>query len=48
MSDSFGTPWTVATSVLCPWDFPGKNTRVGFHFLLQDPPDPEMKLASPA
>ena len=20
---------------LCPWDFPGKNTGVGFHFLLQ-------------
>ena len=19
----------------CPWDFPGKNTGVGFHFLLQ-------------
>ena len=22
-------------SLLCPWDFPGKNTRVGCHFLLQ-------------
>ena len=21
---------------LCPWDFPGKNTRVGCHFLLQE------------
>ena len=21
--------------LLCPWDSPGKNTRVGFHFLLQ-------------
>ena len=20
---------------LCPWDFPGKNTGVGYHFLLQ-------------
>ena len=29
------TPWTVATSLLCPRDFPGKNTRVGCHFLLQ-------------
>ena len=28
----FATPWTVA---LCPWDFPGKDTRVGCHFLLQ-------------
>ena len=23
-------------SHLCPWDFPGKNTGVGCHFLLQD------------
>ena len=23
------------TRLLCPWDFPGKNTRVGHHFLLQ-------------
>ena len=23
------------TRVLCPWDFPGKNTGVGYHFLLQ-------------
>ncbi|KAI4548094.1 hypothetical protein MG293_000424 [Ovis ammon polii] len=22
--------------VLCPWDFPGKSTRVGFRFLLQE------------
>ena len=22
------------TRLLCPWDFPGKNTGVGFHFLL--------------
>ena len=22
-------------SLLCPWDFPGKNTGVGCHFLLQ-------------
>ena len=21
--------------LLCPWDFPGKNTGVGCHFLLQ-------------
>ena len=30
----FSTPWTVAR-LLCPWDFPGKNTRMGYHFLLQ-------------
>ena len=26
----FVIPW-----ILCPWDFPGKNTGVGCHFLLQ-------------
>ena len=30
----FATPWT-APRLLCPWDFPGKITRVGCHFLLQ-------------
>ena len=24
-----------ADRLLCPWNFPGKNTRVGCHFLLQ-------------
>ena len=31
----FVTPWTIATRLLCPEDFPGKNTEVGCHFLLQ-------------
>ena len=31
----FVTPWTVAYQALGPWDFPGKNTGVGCHFLLQ-------------
>jgi len=31
----FATPWTVAYRLLCPWDSPGKNTRVGCHALLQ-------------
>ena len=31
--DSFANPWTVR--LLCPWDFPDKNTRVGCHYLLQ-------------
>ena len=31
----FATPWTIAARLLCPWDFPSKNTRVGCHFLLQ-------------
>ena len=28
------TPWTAPTRQLCPWDFPGKSTRVGCHCLL--------------
>ena len=33
----FASSWTVATdgTLLCPWDFLGKNTGVGCHFLLQ-------------
>ena len=32
----FATPWIVAcTKLLCPWDFQGKSTGVGCHFLLQ-------------
>ena len=30
------TPWKVAYwGLLCPWDFPDKNTGVGCHFLFQ-------------
>ena len=29
------TPWTVSCQALCPCDFPGKNTGVVCHFLLQ-------------
>ena len=31
----FVTPETVATNLLCPQDFPGKNTGVGCHSFLQ-------------
>ena len=31
----FATPWIAPTRLLCPWNFPGKNTRVGRHSLLQ-------------
>ena len=34
MSDS-ATPCTVPARLLCLWDFPGKDTGVGCHFLLQ-------------
>ena len=29
----FVTPWTIPASLLCLWNFPGKNTGVGWHFL---------------
>ena len=29
------TPWTEPARLLYPWDFPGKNTGVSCHFLLQ-------------
>ena len=35
MSNSFVTPWTMPARLLCSWDFPGENTGVGCHFLLQ-------------
>ena len=31
----FVTPWIVAHHSPCPWNFPGKNTGVGCHLLLQ-------------
>ena len=35
LSDSFATPWTVATRLRCPWNSPVRNTGVACHFLLQ-------------
>ena len=35
VSNSLQPPWTVATGLLCSWDFPDKNTGMGCHFLLQ-------------
>ena len=31
----FATHGLSPIRLLCPWDFPGKSTRVGCHFLLQ-------------
>ena len=31
----FVTPWAVADQAPLPWNSPGKNTAVGYHFLLQ-------------
>ena len=37
MSSSFATPQTEEPArLLCSWDFPGKNTGVSCHFLLQE------------
>ena len=35
VSDTFVTHGPQPTRVLCPWVFPGKNSGVGCHFLLQ-------------
>ena len=35
MSDSLRSHGLEPTSLLCPWNSPGKNTGVGYHFLLQ-------------
>ena len=44
----FVTPRTVACQLLHPWDFPGKKSGVGCHFLLQEIfPDPGIEPGSP-
>ena len=49
MSDSFQPHGQQPTRLLYPWDFPGKNTGVGCHALLQgNLPDPGIKPRSPA
>ena len=35
VSDSLRPHGLQLTGLLCPWDFPGKSTGVGCHFLLQ-------------
>ena len=35
VSNSLRPHGLMPTRLLCPWDFPGKNTGVGCHFLLQ-------------
>ena len=36
----FVAQWTIASRLLCPGNFPGKNTGVGCHFLLQGSSQP--------
>ena len=48
VSDSLRPHGLQPTELLCPWDFPGKNTGVGCYFLLQgDIPNPRIKPKSP-
>ena len=48
LSNCIVTPWTVASRLLCPWDFPGKNIGVACHFLLQGIfPDQRIEPMSP-
>ena len=35
VSDSLRPQGLQPARPLCPWDFPGKNTGVGYHFLLE-------------
>ena len=45
----FATLWTVAHQAPLSWDFPGKNTGVGCHFLIQgNLPDVGIEPRSPA
>ena len=45
----FCDPRDSPTRLLCPWEFPGKNTGVGCHFLLRGGlPNPGIKPMSPA
>ena len=47
--DSLWSNGLLPTGLLCPWDFPSKNTGVGCHFFLQGIfPDPGIEPGSPA
>ena len=48
LSNSLGPHELQPARFLCPWNFPGKNTGVGCHFLFQEIPDPGITLLSPA
>ena len=48
MSDSLGAHGLHPTGLLCPWDSPGKNSRVGCHFFRQGLLGPGIEPTSPA
>ena len=41
----FVTPWTIPSRLLCPWNFPGKNSGVGL--LFPSPGDPPTQGSNP-
>ena len=43
---TLATPWTIAW-LLCPWDFPGKNTGVDCISFSRELPKPGIELGSP-
>ena len=47
VSDSLWPQGLKPNRPLRPWDFPGKNTGMGYHFLLQGIFDPEAERMSP-
>ena len=50
MSDSFQPHGLQPTRLLCPWDFPGKSTGVGCHYLLRQkyPTSPKVQAQTKA
>ena len=40
VSDSFQPHGLQPSGLLCPWDFPGKNTEVGCHFFSRESSQP--------
>ena len=49
VSDSLQPHGLLPARLLCPWNFPGKNTGAGCHFLLKgNLPDLGIEPASPA
>ena len=47
MSDLFGTPWTIATRILCPWGFSRQDYWSGLPCPPGDLPNPGIKPRSP-
>ena len=46
MVDSLRPHGVQPARLLCPWNFPGKNTGVGCHFLIQDLSNPVIEPVS--